>query len=478
MEFGKIENTSAYGMDLAWNYSGSHVAALNSLVDFSFPDGAVTQTVEMDGADNTGNETYNFTRSETSEIPGEILIPLYSLIFLLSVVGNGLVIATLVQNKRMRTVTNMFLLNLSISDLLLAVLCMPVTIIPTLLRDFIFGEVMCIMIRYLQAVSAAVSVFTLVAISLERYCAICRPLHSRSWQTLSHSYKTIAAVWSTALVIMIPIAVVHKYWTLPNGNHKCDEDWGELVDLRRAYTVFLDVVLLVLPLEVMLVAYGLIARTLWIGIKMEMQGQQELRQLGSNRDVIDDEVTTNGNTCSHKRMDFEHSAVRRSNAEKSLAAKKRVIRMLFVIVLEFFICWTPLYALYTWVDFDKASARKHLTAVCWSLIQLLSYVSACCNPITYCFMNKKFRHSFLAAFRCIRPKLPPQMKRGRDSDFGSPATGRSSFTWSFRSTEMSRVSERRASNKAALLANAGERKSALRSLRGHPSDTALLSPSQ
>lgn len=81
---------------------------------------------------------------------GEIRIPLYSIIFLLSVAGNSLVILTLVQNKRMRTVTNVFLLNLSVSDLLLAVFCMPFTLIPTLLRNFVFGQTMCILIRYLQ----------------------------------------------------------------------------------------------------------------------------------------------------------------------------------------------------------------------------------------------------------------------------------------------------------------------------------------
>ena len=81
---------------------------------------------------------------------GEIRIPLYVIIFLLSVVGNILVILTLIQNRRMRTVTNVFLLNLSISDLLLAVFCMPFTLIPLLLRNFVFGEFMCVAIRYLQ----------------------------------------------------------------------------------------------------------------------------------------------------------------------------------------------------------------------------------------------------------------------------------------------------------------------------------------
>ena len=78
------------------------------------------------------------------------LIVIYILIFIAALVGNILVIFTLVHNKRMRTVTNVFLLNLAVSDLLLAVFCMPFTLIPMFLENFIFGATMCVLIRYLQ----------------------------------------------------------------------------------------------------------------------------------------------------------------------------------------------------------------------------------------------------------------------------------------------------------------------------------------
>lgn len=79
-----------------------------------------------------------------------ITIVLYSIIFLLAVIGNLLVILTLIQSRRMRTITNVFLLNLAISDLLLGIFCMPFTLIGMLLRDFIFGEIMCKLLPYLQ----------------------------------------------------------------------------------------------------------------------------------------------------------------------------------------------------------------------------------------------------------------------------------------------------------------------------------------
>lgn len=79
-----------------------------------------------------------------------IQIILYITILLLAIIGNALVILTLIQNRRMRTITNVFLLNLAVSDILLGVLCMPFTLIGTLLRDFVFGELMCKLLPYLQ----------------------------------------------------------------------------------------------------------------------------------------------------------------------------------------------------------------------------------------------------------------------------------------------------------------------------------------
>uniref|UniRef100_A0A182PI32 G-protein coupled receptors family 1 profile domain-containing protein n=1 Tax=Anopheles epiroticus TaxID=199890 RepID=A0A182PI32_9DIPT len=89
-------------------------------------------------------------RGSDSTFQNHLIIPLYAIIFLLSVVGNLLVILTLAQNKRMRTVTNVYLLNLAISDLLLGVFCMPFTLAGQVLRRFVFGSVMCKLIPYFQ----------------------------------------------------------------------------------------------------------------------------------------------------------------------------------------------------------------------------------------------------------------------------------------------------------------------------------------
>lgn len=110
----------------------------------------VNMDTPVDNLSSSLNSSYSYNTPYYFTTSGVIIITLYAIIFLFSISGNTLVILTLIQNRRMRTVTNFLLVNLSIGDLLLAVFCMPFTLIPSVLRNFIFGEFMCVAIRYLQ----------------------------------------------------------------------------------------------------------------------------------------------------------------------------------------------------------------------------------------------------------------------------------------------------------------------------------------
>uniref|UniRef100_T1HGV0 G_PROTEIN_RECEP_F1_2 domain-containing protein n=1 Tax=Rhodnius prolixus TaxID=13249 RepID=T1HGV0_RHOPR len=81
---------------------------------------------------------------------------------------------------------------------------------------------------------------------------------------------------------------------------------------------------------------------------------------------------------------------------------KGVIRMLFVVVAEFFICWAPLHVLNTWYQFRPDLVHQYVGSTGVSLVQLLAYISSCCNPITYCFMNYRFRQAFISLFNFPR----------------------------------------------------------------------------
>ena len=113
------------------------------------------------------NDTLNTTDTEMvgSNLSHAVLIVAYSSVIVVSVAGNGIVILSVITCRRMRTVTNYFLVSLAGSDLMMAVLCVPFTFIANWLVDrWPFGTTMCPIVPYLQTVSVFLSAFTLVGL--------------------------------------------------------------------------------------------------------------------------------------------------------------------------------------------------------------------------------------------------------------------------------------------------------------------------
>ncbi|XP_032129527.1 cholecystokinin receptor type A [Sapajus apella] len=365
-----------------------------------------------------------------------VQILLYSLIFLLSVLGNTLVITVLIRNKRMRTVTNIFLLSLAVSDLMLCLFCMPFNLIPNLLKDFIFGSAVCKTTTYFMGTSVSVSTFNLVAISLERYGAICKPLQSRVWQTKSHALKVIAATWGLSFTIMTPYPIYSNLVPFTKNNNQTANMCRFLLPndvMQQSWHTFLLLILFLIPGIVMMVAYGLISLELYQGIKFEASQKKSAKERKSSTSSSGRYEDSDGcylqksrpsrklelrqlSTSSSSRA----SRIRSSSSAANLMAKKRVIRMLIVIVVLFFLCWMPIFSANAWRAYDTISAERRLSGTPISFILLLSYTSSCINPIIYCFMNKRFRLGFMATFPCCPNPGPP----GARGEVGEEEEGR------------------------------------------------------
>ncbi|XP_055793109.1 cholecystokinin receptor type A-like [Salvelinus fontinalis] len=401
---------------------------------------------------------------EPKDLNQTVRIFLYSLIFLVSVLGNSLIIAVLVRNRRMRTVTNLFLLSLAASDLMLCLFCMPFTLIPNLMRDFVFGSGICKVAMYFMGISVSVSTFNLVAISLERYSAICNPLTSRTWQTKSHAAKVISATWVVSFLFMLPYPISSTLVPFTRVNNStgnmCRLVWPSDV-IQQSWYVSLLLLLFLVPGIMMMTAYGLISLELYRGIKFEMANRKSSRErqcsTGSIKPGDNDGCylqpakkkkgelahlqnppsTPSSNVTSNSRDNVgsnksKLSRVCSNSSTCNLMAKKRVIRMLLVIVCLFFLCWTPVFVVNAWRAFDRHSADKLLSGAPISFIHLLSYTSACVNPIIYCFMNKRFRQGILSTFTCCSSPKAGGVGRGAGSRMG---TGRGGGRGGMRSGE-------------------------------------------
>jgi len=79
--------------------------------------------------------------------------------------------------------------------------------------------------------------------------------------------------------------------------------------------------------------------------------------------------------------------------------RRKALKLLITLIVEFFVCWTPLFIYHTIGTFDKNFYRK-TPNVYVDLILLFSFASASCNPLTYYFMSKRYRSVLYAYLRC------------------------------------------------------------------------------
>ncbi|CAI4227939.1 unnamed protein product [Auanema sp. JU1783] len=370
-----------------------------------------------------------------------IVITVFIIIFLLSVIGNSLVILVILKQRQMRSITNIYLINLAFSDLMLSVICMPPTLVSMVMNCWLFGNTMCKLFAYLQPVVVSGSAYTLAVIAFERYFAICKPLHSRIWQTRSHAYAMITVVWAIAIIANVFLIFMYEErgYDTPNGTGiTCTPIYPPMYHF--AYQVYMTIVLCVVPLVVMITLYSTVIHQLKMGIKLEIAAvaensdanensvddivdavhnsnngmlaklKKKIRSAQPNREKLSSARSTGAasvgsvpSALSHRRSETSvlENALRSTHNQKSAMAKQRVIKMLIVVVVIFFCCWTPSYI--WWLLLMAGDSFEKLGLSVWNsdintFITLLTYISSCTNPITYCFLNKKFRNAIYAMF--------------------------------------------------------------------------------
>ncbi|XP_023933194.1 QRFP-like peptide receptor [Lingula anatina] len=151
------------------------------------------------------------------DIPAYILITttfFYVSIFLFGIIGNILIVYVVLCSRTMQSATHLFLVNLSLSDLLVLVICMPTALIDLYAKEVWFlGEAMCKSVPFFENCTALASTITIVMISCERYRGICQPVKTRTTKVLSRSQIgiLIAVSWMSAIVACLPFFFIPIY---------------------------------------------------------------------------------------------------------------------------------------------------------------------------------------------------------------------------------------------------------------------------
>lgn len=194
----------------------------------------------------------------------------YGAVILLGISGNLALIIIILKQKEMRNVTNILIVNLSFSDLLITIMCLPFTFAYTLMDHWVFGEAMCKLNPFVQCVSITVSVFSLVLIAVERHQLIINP---RGWRPNNrHAYVGIAAVWILALASSLPFLLYHELTDEPFKNVTIEEYKGKYVCLdsfpsetiRLSYTTALLIIQYLGPLCFIFICYLKVSENLFV----------------------------------------------------------------------------------------------------------------------------------------------------------------------------------------------------------------------
>ncbi|KAI8519726.1 Galanin receptor type 1 [Branchiostoma belcheri] len=335
------------GSSLSVSY-GPSVAMCLQGVDMDEDPGSGSGFVELFG--NATNDTILDPHGSPPLPPESIVIPvIFAFIFCIGVVGNALVIVVLLRTGReLENTTNIFILNLSIADLLFIVFCVPFQAAVFTLPEWIFGLFMCKLVHFFQKATMLASAFNLMAMSVDRYMAIVHPVDSIDVRKPGLAWAVELVIWVLAMGASAPQLV---YFKVIDGQHHndigdfCVEEWDDLEAQRPVYLVALFVLGYIVPLVIIASCYTLVVRQL------------------------------NGMS--------KHSQANR--------AKRKVTKMLIVVVVVFGMCWLPHHILNMWVIFGNfpytpPTYAFNLLAMC------LAYVNSCVNPIIYAFLSSEFRH--------------------------------------------------------------------------------------
>ncbi|XP_037338683.2 neuropeptide FF receptor 1 like 2 [Pungitius pungitius] len=371
------------------------------------------------GSANDTNMTF-FPYYQHSLYVAASYILAYFFIFLLCMVGNILVCLIVLENRRMRTVTNLFILNLAISDLLVGIFCIPTTLVDNLITGWPFSNIVCKMSGFVQGMSVSASVFTLVAIAVERFRCIVFPLRPKP--SILVAKAAIVLIWVLAVGIMCPAAVALTVDRVPYHTMVHDGDFNQTFPLytcyenfanpqmRKVYTAVLFAHIYLAPLTVITLMYGAIGGKLCSSVVANREPQL---------------------------ADAAVQARRRRPGQPMISQKKvRVIKMLILVALLFMLSWLPLWTLMMMTDYAGLDRQQLdlLTSYIFPFAHWLAFSNSSVNPIIYGYYNENFKRAFQAVCKtrplCCLPRCDlwkRTARRGRKNRPGPAPRGAADF---------------------------------------------------
>nr|AAQ22365.1 mesotocin receptor [Aquarana catesbeiana] len=359
------------------------------------------------------NQSAYFTRDplKRNEEVAKVEVAVLALILILALVGNICVLIAIHINRRKHSRMYFFMKHLSIADLVVALF----QVLPQLIWDITFRfyapDIMCRLVKYLQVVGMFAPTYMLLLMSLDRCLAVCQPLRSLHRRS---DCVYVLVTWIISFLLSIPQIVIFSLTSVGNGVHDCLADfiqpWG-----LKAYITWITLSVYIIPVLILSVCYGLISFKIWQNIRLKTVCESNLRLSSNKRATLS----------------------RVSSVRLISKAKIRTVKMTFIIVLAYIICWTPFFYVQMWSVWDPEAPKE---ASLFIIAMLLGSLNSCCNPWIYMLFTGHLFHDLLQRLLCCSARYLKAKQQGSDLS-ASRKSNSSTFVLSRKSSSQKSITQ-------------------------------------
>ncbi|XP_078701046.1 neuropeptide S receptor-like [Branchiostoma floridae x Branchiostoma belcheri] len=361
--------------------------------------------------ENVTDLLFNSTNSTSTEEPKggtiysthqtEQLVTLWVL-FAFIVVGNSLVLLVMWMERHKKTRMNFFIMNLALADLGAGLFNVLPDIVHRLTVEWIAGDFMCKLIKYIQGGVLYGSTYVLVALSVDRYDAIIHPMR------FAHDRKSkamICVAWGLAALFSIPSPVIFALRMLPNGEWQCWAEWPEDWYWTPYMTIVTTLVFFI-PLVIISTCYIFIVVKIWRRSKELVQERKfigekcipmtprtftQSNNKGSPDDQADDDSSpVKKRGCVGSLRGPKGKKIMRQPSSQGIIPKAKIktIKLSLAIITAFIACWSPYFVfdmITNFSDLPESETKKRASLI----IQNLPALNSAINPIIYGFFSTK-----------------------------------------------------------------------------------------
>ncbi|GCB70143.1 hypothetical protein scyTo_0010708 [Scyliorhinus torazame] len=257
---------------------------------------------------------------------------------LFAIVGNIMVILSVACNRHLQTVTNYFIINLAIADLLLSTTILPFSASLEVVGYWAFGRIFCDVWAAVDVLCCTASIMSLCVISIDRYIGVRYSLRYPTIMTERKAVWILIILWVSSIVISVGPLLGWKE-PAPDDETVCS------ITEEPGYALFSSLFSFYLPLMVILVMYFRIyivarrtTKSLEAGVKRERSKTMEVVLRIHCKSVMDE----SSSTFKNKGQQFRSSLSMRL---LKFSREKKAAKTLGIVVGVFILCWLPFFTI-------------------------------------------------------------------------------------------------------------------------------------